>query len=186
MTLRTHITGERLAASVLGLVLLLCTNPRVDAQVPNNTAPNQAASGSGCAAFDGNGEVQRMLLAELRKLRMELLEYRIETQTNRVSALQLSLSQTQARRQRLADEERVAVQQPNIPEPQFPGPMLTPAERTQLESLRSAAIAEQAGRIRSEQSDLAARESADADALRAEQQRLQSLQASLTELTRNR
>ena len=182
----SYVCGSALRAGLTGLALLLCTSAGVHAQNPLSTAANQDAARSGCAVTDENSEFQRVLAGELRRLRAELLEYRIEIQAAKVAALQRSIGQIQAQRQRLLDEERSTTQQFTAPEPPFSGAPLNPAERAQLESLRSLAIAEQATKVRTEQADLATRESTTNVTLRAERQRLEGLQAALGDLTGNR
>jgi hypothetical protein len=169
---------------LLAVLLLLCAGNQARAQT--NTTAIQPPSAPGCAVPDANGDFQRMLLAELRRLRVDLLEYRIELQTARTAALQLTLEQVRARQSRLSDEERAAVQQLNTQEPQFSAQTLTPGERSQLESMRAALSAEQEEGTRAERSDLAIRESAADTDLRAAQQRLHDLQGALRELTARR
>jgi hypothetical protein len=128
MILRTHVIGGWLAPSVLGLVLLRCTNIRVDAQVPNkntpnDSAPNQSASGSGCNAFDGNSEVQRMLLADLRRLRVELLAHVSRLRAQRFRPFKSACARfkhsaaacrSRARRRSATKHSRVPIPRPDL------------------------------------------------------------------------
>jgi chromosome segregation ATPase len=138
---------------------------------------------SGCNANSAAPIGQDVLLEELRRLRVELLEYRIESETARVAALETSLGDIQAQRSRLAQQEQALAQQLGSPQTPAAFPNVTAEGRSQFESLRAAAIADESEKLRAEQRLLERREREVGDSLRTEQQRLQALQSQVNGLT---
>jgi hypothetical protein len=143
---------------------------------------DQVTRVSGSSATSAAPIGQDVLLAEVRRLRADLLELRIEASTAKVSALEISMSDIQATRSRLAQEEQTLAQQLGLELGAAP-PNLTPEERSQIEALRAAAIAGESEKLRTEQRVLERREREVGDSLRAEQQRLQALQSQVNGLT---
>jgi hypothetical protein len=145
--------------------------------------PDQVTRVSGCSANSAAPIGQDVLLAEVRRLRVDLLELRIEASATKVSALEISVSDIQATRSRLAQEEQTLAQQLGTFQLGAAPPNLTPEERSQVEALRAAAIAEESEKLRTEGRVLERREREVGDSLRAEQQRLQALQSQVNGLT---
>ena len=154
--------------------LLLLVAGSLRAQPGNSAAPRPQE------ATDTN--YQAALMAEVHKLRMELLEFRFETQAAKIPALEHGLSQIEAQRARLAEEERAAPQQIANLEARFQGQTLLPEQRAEIESAKAAFAAQQAERSSTERSALQSRETELSAALSLEQQRLQALKSRLNEL----
>lgn len=114
---------------------------------------------TGAAGQDGvDANHQKALLAEVRKLRIELLEFRIEAQATKIPVLELGLNRIEAQRLKLAEEERTVPQQIASINAQLTGQSLTPDQRAELDALRSTFAAVQAERVSTERSSLEARE----------------------------
>ena len=130
-----------------------------------------------------DADQQKALLAEVRKLRVELLEMRIEAQAAKIPALEQGLAQIETRRARLAEEERSAPQQLANLDSRFRGQTLPPEQRAEFEGVKAAFLAAQAEHSNTERSTLQMREAEISASLKLEEQRLQALKALLNELT---
>ena len=133
---------------------------------------------SGCAA-------QSEALAELRKLRVEILEYRIESRVEALAGLEQDLQRIRGERQRLQEDERARIEQLAEVEGflSTQGHTLTPEQRTHFEAMKAGIVGEQPEKLRTEQAAIMKREAEAADRLRAVQQQVQSLEAKRNELT---
>lgn len=152
----------------------------------NAAAWGQGLSGSTaapCAPNSVDEAQQKGLLQEVRKLRIELLEVRMEAQNVKVLNLEQGLTQIEVQRSRLLEEERAAPQQLANLDPRYQGQTLLPEQRAELEILKATFMATQTEHLNTERSALQAREAETSAALQLEQQRLQALKAKLNELT---
>jgi hypothetical protein len=127
-----------------------------------------------------------MLLDEIRKLRAEILQYQMDSEAVRIAILEDSLSQIQLRRSQLLRREVALTQELVNLQRELASSNLTPAERTQLESMKNASVAEETERLRAEDTSLKLTESRISGSLRTQQQHLENLQTKVRELTGNR
>jgi hypothetical protein len=82
----------------------------------------------------------QFLAAEVRELRRELLEDRIERQESRIRALGREIQQARAEREQVESERRVSSQQMLDIDRQLADPALPAEERQELATLRAEAI----------------------------------------------
>jgi hypothetical protein len=140
----------------------------------------QAVSVECSAAQTHRNEV----LSELRKLRIEILEYRIESRTENVAVLEQALTQVRSERLRFENEERVRVQQMAEAETYLAtqAQTLSPEQRMHFEGLRAGLMAEHPERLRAEHATLEKREAEAEEGLRAAHRQLEQLKANRNEL----
>lgn len=115
----------------------------------------------------------KFVASELRELRREVLDDRLERQEVRVRALEFQLRQSRTERQDGEEVQRAQNQEVLQLEQQLADPALSPEDRTQLESIR----AEAASREQTDRGLLAQKEAQLTEKLRREQQRLEALRA---------
>ena len=115
-------------------------------------------------------------LAEIRQLRLELLESRIDVQSQRVSPLDQALAQIKSERIRLRDQEQANATQLAQVDARLAAPNLAAEERAQLDAIRAAIAGPQLDEIRAAQTTIEKLEVETAGRLRTEQQRLEALQ----------
>jgi chromosome segregation ATPase len=157
------------ASFIVGIVCWLA----FVAAAPPARAQTTGASQSGVSSHgreDAAGLLQQ-LAAEVRKLRSELLEQRLENHELKIALLKNELEQERARQQQLEEEERTLNQEDAEAEKQLGQAELIVADREQLEATKSE-LARRLERLRSEQQKSAERKTQLLELLeRAEQQR---------------
>jgi hypothetical protein len=137
------------------------------------------ASGSRLPAAESGQESQNPLVwlqfiaTELRDLRRELLEDRLERQLARVRALEVELNQARIERSDGVEVQRAQAQELLNLEQQLADPALAAEERTALLALRTEVTA----RDGADRADFAQKEKQIAERLQSEQTRLESLRA---------
>ena len=139
------------------------------------------AVGMAHAQADKNG--QNSSPTEIRKLRIEFLEFRIDVETAKISLLEHSLQQIQTERLTLTDQERNGPQQFSAFEAQFQGQALAPEQQAEFDKIKAQVVAAQAGHLDQERAALQKREDELSAELRIEKQRCDALKTKLGELT---
>lgn len=113
----------------------------------------------------------RFIATEIRQLRRELLEDRLERQEARVKALERELQQVRAERQQSDDLQGAQAQETSQLEERLRDPEISAEQRSQLEALR----AELLTRAPTDREVFARKENEASDALRRERARLAQL-----------
>jgi hypothetical protein len=128
------------------------------------------------------------VVAELRKLRIEILEYRIESRAEDLARLERALQQVRSARLRLEEEEHARAQQ--IAEAETflvtQGQTLTPEQKTHFEAMKAGMIGTQPEKMRAEQAAVMKQKAEADDRLRMAHQQLQWLKAMRNELVSRR
>jgi aspartate aminotransferase-like enzyme len=137
------------------------------------------ARGEGVPATAASPAVLNQIAAELRELKREFLEDRIERQEARVSALERELQRAHFDLQSGDDSQRTESQDAMQLDQQLSDPALSPEQRAELEAVRTE-VAATAQRERSAQRQ---RESETAESLHHERARLESLRGALRALS---
>jgi DNA repair exonuclease SbcCD ATPase subunit len=114
------------------------------------------------------------LAAEVRKLRSELLEQRLESQELRITLLKNELEQARATQQQLEEQERTISQEVAEVEKQLGQASLMVADREQLEATKAELVGG-LERLRVEQQKLAERKTQLLELLERAEQRRQEL-----------
>jgi hypothetical protein len=136
-------------------------------------------SGSGLLAADAGKEAQNPLVwlqfiaTELRDLRRELLEDRLERQQTRVRALEAELNQARIERNDGVDVQRAQAEELLNLDKQIADPALAAEQRAELQALRT----ELTAREGADRADAGLKEKQLAERLQREQTRLESLRA---------
>ncbi len=143
-------------------------------QETSGPRPPLPSKPSACAEQDSL--VHAQTLDELRLLRREVWELRVEAQQTRTSAVERSLEEVRAGRRKLQAEEQALTMQMQRLESQLASAPAGSEERVRLEIERTEQGPAELERIRTAQIGLAGQESETERRLFGEQQRLELLQ----------
>lgn len=154
--------------------LLLVATGLVWGQSDNNVPPRDPGS---------NANYQNGSQTEIRKLRIEFLEFRIEIQAAKVSVLERGMEQIQTERLKFSEEERNRPQPFAAIESNIQSQAMTSEQQAEFDAIRGKLAAEQASRVEKERASFQARENELSAGLRLEGQRLDALKAKLNDLT---
>ena len=127
-------------------------------------------------AQSGSCPISGDTLAEIRLLRLELLESRIDVQSQKVLPLEQALAQIKSERIRLRDQEQANATQLAQVDARLAASNLAAEERAQLDAIRTAIAGQQLDEIRAAQTAIDKLEAETSGRLRTEQQRLEALQ----------
>jgi hypothetical protein len=156
------------------LALMIAVVAAVGQETSDPARPPLPSIASACAEQDS--AIHAQLLAELRRLRREVWELRVEAQLTRTSAVERALDEVRAGRRKLQAEEQALTLQMQRLESQLASAPAGSEERLRLEIERAEQGPTDLERIRSAQIVLAGQESEVERRLLAEQQRLELLQ----------
>jgi hypothetical protein len=98
------------------------------------------------------------VLSELRSLRIELLEYKLDRAHGRIAEIQQQLKNAEIERNRLTGEERSQAQELLEIQERLSQPSLPPEARGEIEAYRTQLMAAGAARLSERNRSLAARE----------------------------
>ena len=157
-----------------GCLLLLATGA-ARGQSGNTAAP--------CGQEGLEPNQHKALVAEVRKLRIELLEFRIEAQAAKIPILEHQLGLIEAQRLKLAEEEQTGSQQLANIDAQLSDQTLAPAQRAEIEGVKATFATAQAEHLMMARQSLQVQGAETSTAVNFEQRRLQALKAKLNELT---
>ena len=146
--------------SILGIAVLTAV-----AQQPQTSVPS----------FKELTERLAALTAEVRTLRLELLEQRLAQQDQNISWLQDRRQKLQTDRRALDEREQSTLRELNELNQRLSQPGLDPAERTQLEALRTTAVTSGIADIAAERSFIAQEEAKIDEQLQREERRRRAL-----------
>jgi colicin import membrane protein len=121
----------------------------------------------------------RTLLEEIRGLRIELLEERIERRDERIAGLERQLAEAQAERQRIAEAQRAQNEEIAEFDQRLASPGLPAEDRAEVERLRSQWTSAAASRVAEQAVSASRRESELRAQLAREQQSRRQLQEAL-------
>jgi hypothetical protein len=123
------------------------------------------------------------VLAEIRSLRIEMLQYRLELMAAKVPILERELEQARIEQQVLDEEQRSEAQEISSIDSHLNDVAVEPAEREDLETRRNALVARAPVRFRTGSTLLVQREAQAREELARHQQRMQVLLEQARRLT---
>lgn len=171
---RTQVLGMRISRGFLAKATIL----GVCAALHFAASPVLAQPASAC----GEQVQLQTLLAEVRSLRIELLQEKIERAQFRIAEIEHNIRIAETERSQASSQQRTQAQELNEIQERLTQPSLATEERTELEAYRQQMMTSAASRLAEQASSLAKREAALRDQLGQEQRQRNQLLENLRSL----